>query len=722
MVGILPANLVSAAQQKPTTFNHIDIRSAASFTYNVDGISQVVNINFHQNTGQLNNIKLFRRNLNGTTTNIPVNGSWRQDGGEWEYSVKGKFDRYYSDNHIVQNEVKYFAEFTLNVNIAGNNETLVFVGDDYSYSSSNNVCPGSETLGTKGIDMRIKGEDLTNYFSQTTVMVEKKWEGATVLPDSVTVALLRDDESTGETMNLTAERGWKGIFSGLQKIDPVDGHEYTYSVVETAIDGVALTNGELIIRSAANGALVGKWSALARGLVVTNTWTPAKEIYENSGTTGFRIRKVDEAGEILDGAEFALMSGGELVEAAVLENGEYEFGNLEAGTYQLKETKAPVDYVLPIEPIVVTITRSKKFVSADTSTLTNTYRYEFVVAFSNTENAYYENGILNVKNTLKQTSVTARKIWADNKTAQSVTVQLYKDGQAVDGKTAELSEANNWTYVWNGLRETVNGKTIAYEVKETAVFGATMVGNGFVVYGAEQTATGETEVEGQWSATEAGNCGGKVWTVTNSWTAASSEFIGTPKFYIQKVDQNGKPLKISGIKFVMTGNNGFERELVTDAEGRIEISNLPTNVNVWNDEHAYKIIETETAHGYGLAEGFAEIKITSGKGQLAGVNGLVNTFEKVFTFTVEGSDDYSWDAMNNTFVVTNRVVDPCAVYGGCGGGGTDIEELPKAPDTGFNMAKISGNNTVVDSTSYAMVGNMFALIVLAGAVRLTRRK
>lgn len=683
MVGLLPTSLVSAVQQKPTTFNHIDIRSAASFTYSVDGISQVVNINFHQNTGQLNNIKLFRRNLNGTTTNIPVNGSWRQDGGEWEYSVKGKFDRYYSNNHTVQNEVKYFAEFTLNVNIAGNDEILTFVGDDYSYSSSNNVCPGSETWGTKGIDMRIKGEDLTNYFSQTTVMVEKKWQGgATALPGLVTVALFQDNVNTGKTLNLTAERGWKGIFSDLQKIDPADGHEYVYSVAETAIDGTALTDGELVMKENASGAILGKWTAAASGLTVTNTWTPAKETYENAGTTSLTIRKVDEQGEILTGAEFTLTKG-EVSERAVLDNGEYVFNNLEAGTYQLTETKAPVDYVLSTSPIEVVITRNKKFIFADADTLTNTYRYEFAMTFSNTENAYFENGALNVKNTLKRTSVTARKVWASNHTAQSVTVQLYRNGQAVEGEAAVLDTNNNWTHIWRDLRESQDGVKIEYEAKEVAVAGAIFASGGFVVYGAEQTEDDKTEVEGKWVAEEASSCGGKTWTITNSWMAASSEFVGTPKFYIQKVDQNGDPLKIAGVKFELVGNNGYQKELVTDGEGRIEITNLPTNVNHWNDEHIYTVTEVAAAEGYDVAEGFAELTISSGKGRLMDVNGLVNTFEKVFSFTATGSDDYSWDAINNTFVVVNRVNDPCLVYGGCGSGDNVEMVIPKAPDTGI---------------------------------------
>lgn len=702
-VGLMPTNLASAA--KPTTFNHIDIRSAASFTYHIDGVDQKVDIDFRQSNEQLDNIKLYRRNRDGTKTNIPVSGSWRQDGGEWEYSIKGNFARYYDNgsSQTQENEVRYFTEFTLNVKIAGNDETLIFVGEDYTYSSKNNVCPGSESYGTKGIDMRIKGEDLTQYFSMTTISVKKEWAGsATTLPSSVTIALLRDGVNTGKTLNLTADKGWRGIFTGLQKIDPINGHEYTYTVVETSINGVALNGHELIVREGTNGPILGKWSAAASGTTVTNAWIPATET-EDATTTSFKIQKINDIGKKIDGAEFTLEKDGN-TQTAVLENGEFVFTGLTAGTYVLTEVKAPTDYAPMTSPITVTVTVDKQLVSANEETLVNTYHNEFAIDFDGAGDWVQEEGVLVIKNYLKTTSLSVTKIWADeNKKAESVTVQLYQNGKAVDGETVKLDMGNNWSYTWNTLRESMNGVKIDYEVKEIAVFGAD---EGFIVYGTELTNEGKAEVEGRWDAVEEGSNGGKIWTVTNSWVASSREFIGAPKFYIQKVDQTGAPLRMAGIKFVVTSNNNFAREVVTDDEGRIEIANLPADVNFWDEEYVYSITELEPAQGYNLARGFAELKITSNKGKLINVSGLVNTFEKRFIFTASGSDDYSWDAMTNTFVVTNVIIDPCA-HGGCGGGSEDdvdetdtVIKIPKAPDTGVVMSGIATDMAVVVGVEY----------------------
>lgn len=91
----------------------------------------------------------------------------------------------------------------------------------------------------------------------------------------------------------------------------------------------------------------------------------------------------------------------------------------------------------------------------------------------------------NITNTLNtEYTVTATKTWEDdgNKFGtrpDSVTLQLYANGAAVDGKTLPLSASNAdskdpnvWTGSFTGLPEKDSaGKAITYTVEETAVPG-----------------------------------------------------------------------------------------------------------------------------------------------------------------------------------------------------------------------------------------------------------
>jgi len=82
--------------------------------------------------------------------------------------------------------------------------------------------------------------------------------------------------------------------------------------------------------------------------------------------------------------------------------------------------------------------------------------------------------------TPKETSVSVTKVWndADNQDGKrpgSVTVNLLANGSAT-GKTATLSEANQWTYTFTGLLQYNNGQEIRYTVTEDAVSGYQLTG------------------------------------------------------------------------------------------------------------------------------------------------------------------------------------------------------------------------------------------------------
>ena len=70
--------------------------------------------------------------------------------------------------------------------------------------------------------------------------------------------------------------------------------------------------------------------------------------------------------------------------------------------------------------------------------------------------------------------VTVKKEWKDNNNQDGlrtgkIKVQLTADGKTVEGKTAELSETNNWTVTFDKLPVKANGEAIAYSAVEVNV-------------------------------------------------------------------------------------------------------------------------------------------------------------------------------------------------------------------------------------------------------------
>ena len=105
-------------------------------------------------------------------------------------------------------------------------------GKEIDYTISEDAISGYDT---SIVESTPNGFTVTNTnLEKTSVDVEKRWVGP--VKDQVTVTLLSDGTEKQSAV-LTAESNWKTSFTDLPKYDSADGHEISYTVSESPVDG-----------------------------------------------------------------------------------------------------------------------------------------------------------------------------------------------------------------------------------------------------------------------------------------------------------------------------------------------------------------------------------------------------------------------------------------------------------------------------------------------------
>ena len=288
------------------------------------------------------------------------------------------------------------------------------------------------------------------------------------------------------------------------------------------------------------------------------------------------------------------------------------------------------------EPLTYSVV--EKLVGTD-YTLTNTKTETGKTTFTNTH-------------TPAKTSVLIKKTWVGEKTIpDSITVNLTGGGvnQNITIKSTDKveGECTEWCKKIDGLNKYNQGEEIEYTVRETNIFGTSA--DGFIEYGTDETEDGKKAVNGKWDAHAEKNTGD--WTITNTWTPATSLYNGSTDFSIKKVDKNGNPL--SGVKFTVNGE-----EFTTGEDGKILVE-IPTNQLVSSETKNYEIIETVAKDGYDLDGDKANLEVVIESG-LVSVNEttLTNTYSKTFTFTASGNKHYVWNKEERMFILENKRSEP----------------------------------------------------------------
>ena len=123
------------------------------------------------------------------------------------------------------------------------------------------------------------------------------------------------------------------------------------------------------------------------------------------------------------------------------------------------------------------------------------YSWKEPAVFGYTLTGSQKNGILTTLTNTHgpdETEVNVRKVWVDSNDAagkrpESITVQLYADGQAA-GAAVKLDASNNWSYSWTKLAKNANEAGLTREIKYTVA--ETEIPEGYIAKTAGNASTG----------------------------------------------------------------------------------------------------------------------------------------------------------------------------------------------------------------------------------------
>jgi len=266
------------------------------------------------------------------------------------------------------------------------------------------------------------------------------------------------------TLTVEAKAGQtiETVVSGTQ-ILPTGAYFYEPVATDSNQDGIA-TNRET------SQSLVGVAGGETNVYAAAEVTLPNPEVPPVSAD--LTLQKVNELGEALTGAEFTLsvVTDAGKIEYdtyAVDENGKLIVENLLPGSYELAETTVPEGYVAPEEAIAFTVDENGVLTVSESNYAT-----------------LGEDGVLTVVNEVAAFSISGSKTWNDEDDKDGIrpeiiTINLLADGVIVDTKT--VTEADGWTWTFEGLDKYADGKEVVYTITEDAVEGYETVVNGYDV-------------------------------------------------------------------------------------------------------------------------------------------------------------------------------------------------------------------------------------------------
>ena len=339
---------------------------------------------------------------------------------------------------------------------------------------------------------------ITNAYTPKTTSISgsKNWQynglEETLYPTSIKVGLYdeRNTKLDEATVAIDTEGNWSYSFEDLPVYRNEDGtvSKISYSVKELEVEGTTFDTAEDAffkydtVEDNGKYAVQGKWTVQTlEDYILQNTWTPATETV--SGLTSLNIKKIDsDTEESLSGAVFTLKADdGTETTATTNSDGIASFTDLDAGVYTITETTAPDDHILLSSSSTVTITKVKKLMDVNISTLLNTYEYEFTSTADAADGYTFDadSNTFTVKNdAITHDDITVYKVWEDDSDRDSVrpsSIALTLIGSNDEEYEATLTADENaddddpdtWSYTFEDVpMVTVDGDAITYTIAE----------------------------------------------------------------------------------------------------------------------------------------------------------------------------------------------------------------------------------------------------------------
>ena len=250
----------------------------------------------------------------------------------------------------------------------------------------------------------------------------------------------------GQTQSFTLKDGESKTFNGLP-------YGTKYTLLEEVGDDASWN-----VISPADGIVEGTISQEKTTVDFVNR-------YEYADTAEMvifsAVKQSSKDGKALAGAEFTVYSDKDcktsVATATTDANGKLAFGFKSAGSFYLKESKAPSGYVLSDKVVELTVSTKSyavEKVKNEDKTITMTIVPVLELKVKGAELLSGSTSMFVLKNDPETyIDITVNKVWVNDKETgkrpETITVTLYKDGEKYDSKT--LSAKTNWSCTWKDL-------------------------------------------------------------------------------------------------------------------------------------------------------------------------------------------------------------------------------------------------------------------------------
>lgn len=403
--------------------------------------------------------------------------------------------------------------------------------------------------------------------SQTIKTVANAWHVIDPMGENITF-----DGFVSDTPNVTYDNNTINWDLNKENVNLIDG-KYTYNLkykirLDNTKNGFQeekfyLTNGytdlsyffvEEVIE---DGKIIASNTSVVRNI---NFKVPAVKGYLGD----LYVNKIasDDRADFLEGAKFELVH---CAEDCTVCKGKVSIADFHSTTknsaevplftnvpsghdYILKETEAPIGYLLSDKEYAVKISYGKVFVDDEENTSTVPTVIE---------------------NKLETIDIDGIKVWDENGMSdlrpEEITINLYADGNLIE--TTKTSESNGWSWTFTELPKYSDGKVVVYTVKESDVpdnYESKVTGNtvdGFVITNTLKKTSVEVDK-----------------TVSGGWGDIDKEFEFVARI-LPKTDSTAG-IELSGITIEKNGTlttlNNTTKIVFTLKHGEhVTINNLP---------------------------------------------------------------------------------------------------------------------------------------------------